>query len=241
MNEIKILPIFNQTLPGVWNDFVRIQSTRMSEYNGIDNLGVDDMLKAYSCNWSIYAHNYAFAAYDGRNMIGFIHGYAWRSTAKVEGLYILPDYRRNGIGKRLLSVAEISAYPRIARMDLIALPQAMSFYQKRGYHLPSYDKEENHFVKKLGARCMATTIPLFNSTSSVTKQLMTINADYDASWVNMIHRPTFVYVDINGRIQAYVDSSGVFVAKGAPRDFLESKLRRVFDEYTANAAGVRGR
>ena len=236
MKTINIVPIFNQTIPGIWADFARIQSTRLSEYNGVESLDREHLMNVYSRNWSLHTHNFAFGAYCGDDMVGFLNGYVEKRIATIDGLYVLPKYRRRGIGRRLLHQAEFAVHTHANKIDLVALTRAVPYYIQRGYSVQAYESE-NHFVKTLGKREVAGVTPLFFSTPRITNALKKIDAEYNFARVNKLHLPTFVYGDIQGNIHGYVELNGVHVGYGMPREFVEPKLRRVFDEYLENIRG----
>lgn len=67
-----------------------------------------------------------------KNQQGVISGFIGLSEHKVEMLFIDPDYRRQGLGKALLSYAVEQR--RVTEVDVNEQnPQAVDFYQKFGF------------------------------------------------------------------------------------------------------------
>ena len=66
MTSIKILPIFNQSAPGVWDDFMRIQSCAMRHvYNlRMDASDIDSCIRELRYKWAHNGFNFAFGAYE---------------------------------------------------------------------------------------------------------------------------------------------------------------------------------
>lgn len=55
-------------------------------------------------------------------------------TSELDGLFVEPDRMRNGIGRRLIADACAIARARAAtRIDVIANPQALAFYDSVGF------------------------------------------------------------------------------------------------------------
>jgi len=72
---------------------------------------------------------------DGGEMLGACYGGTWGGTCELEGLWVRPDQRRNGLGSRLLAEAEFEASRR-GCLQVVLLThelQAPGFYEQRGY------------------------------------------------------------------------------------------------------------
>ena len=72
MSEIKILPIFNQSAPGVWDDMLRVRIAAMQyNYNiRLTDEELADAMSDFQKSWRQLSHNFAFGAYDGDRMVG---------------------------------------------------------------------------------------------------------------------------------------------------------------------------
>ena len=100
MQDIVILPIFNQAAPDVWDDFAHIRvSSVESIYNSIyDADDIDGMIYADKEKWGKRFINFAFGAYLGSEMVGFIQGDAHGRCANIQSLYVLKEYQKLGVG-----------------------------------------------------------------------------------------------------------------------------------------------
>ena len=132
MQDIVILPIFNQAAPDVWDDFAHIRvSSVESIYNSIyDADDIDGMIYADKEKWGKRFINFAFGAYLGSEMVGFIQGDAHGRCANIQSLYVLKEYQKLGVGHRLLSRAERAASIFAKRVELVSLSKAEPFILK---------------------------------------------------------------------------------------------------------------
>ena len=66
MTDIQILPIFDQSAPGVWDDMLRIRVATMKHNYGVvmSPLDISQAYTDYANAWQTNAKNFAFAAYD---------------------------------------------------------------------------------------------------------------------------------------------------------------------------------
>lgn len=225
MTEIKIKPIFNQATPNIWQDFAEVHAATMyATYNvdsGFDN--IMDIIRKDAEEWKLRRAKFAFGAYDGDKMVGFIQGYATASRGWVDALYVLHEYQGTGTGGRLLRMAEKSLSPIAKHVELIALPGAMSFYQSRGYTVYG---ASNHYRKNLKTPPHCEVVPIFSVNAAMAKQFAEINPKFDAKIVNVRHTPVFAYYNVDGRIAGYTTPRDTFVNAGQGlQNIIESSLR----------------
>ena len=170
MNTIKIIPIFDQSAPKVWNDFLQIRASAMryiydykmssSEYM----LAFDEMRNM----WHRRRLNFAFGAYQDDRMIGFIQGYGSSQTAIIENLYLHPDFMGQGIGWDLLSRVERAVTFSAKWVELVALVRAQPFYERHWY-IP-ISRGSNRYTKKLPDKVSgACVLPVFRLTDAVAR------------------------------------------------------------------------
>ncbi len=229
MTNICIYPIFNQRIPGIWDDFVRIRGAAS---------------RALSANaWSdVYAAHFyqtlkqqkptgfAFGAWDGDHMIGFIQGDIQRKQAVVHNLFVLPEYQSGGIGARLLAHAESAAAVHTNTVDLVSMPRAEKFYRRHGYTSLC---GTNEYVKNIagGGRCQV--VPVFRCLGNVARVCAQISARYnmvfDPSVINRGHQPGVVYLDVQSKIRGYgvADTDGCRIhVDSSTSSFTAGRLER---------------
>ena len=71
-------------------------------------------------------------------LVGGCYGGTWGGTCELQGLWVLPSLRRQGLGSRLLSSAEAEAVRRGCHQVVLLTHQIQAtprFYQQRGYRL----------------------------------------------------------------------------------------------------------
>ena len=210
MNTIKIIPIFDQSAPKVWNDFLQIRASAMryiydykmssSEYM----LAFDEMRNM----WHRRRLNFAFGAYQDDRMIGFIQGYGSSQTAIIENLYLHPDFMGQGIGWDLLSRVERAVTFSAKWVELVALVRAQPFYERHWY-IP-ISRGSNRYTKKLPDKVSgACVLPVFRLTDAVARACNDIankngNAAISPKLINQEHVPMFVYLDGMSNVRGYV-------------------------------------
>lgn len=240
MTSIKILPIFNQSAPGVWDDFMRIQSCAMRHvYNlRMDASDIDSCIRELRYKWARNGFNFAFGAYDDDMMVGYISGDCADNTATVNSLYVMPEYMGQHIGGRLLRLAEHSGAFGAMDMELVSLARAQTFYERFDYR--PILAGSNHYIKPItpDMRARCKTMPVFKSTRSITRACSDIavknGAKYDALNVNNRHTPTYVYMDVNANIRAFGAETDtpvpdIYVAPHQPREYISRVINREFD------------
>ncbi len=199
MTEIKIFPIFNQSAPGVWDDFLHIRACAMrANYNiNLTPTEISVYRREYSYNWAHYGVNFAYGAYDGTEIVGFSYGYCNRNLVKLSCLYVLPEYQRSGIGRRLLRRVETDMGVIGRRMDLTSLSRAERFYQKNNY-TPIFTGSNNYQKPIKVPHC--TCVPVFGKSVRIFRECRQLSANFDTDAFMGNNFPTFVYLDENGRI-----------------------------------------
>lgn len=183
MKNITIVPIFNQMAPGIWDDFTRIRAETMRVNYKMDASELSPLAPV-----DARCINFAFGAYDGDKMIGYI-----------QSLYVLADYQKQHIGCRLLRQVERAATLFAKRTELIALAKAEPFYRAHGYR----SMYSNIYAKALSDAPRCDCLPVFKCVGSTAKQFIALNPDFDAAAINKEHLPTFAYFDVNSRIVGY--------------------------------------
>ena len=98
MDEITIIPLFNQD-PVIWNNFlsVRCDAIRGAYNHELTSGECDFMLKDLAKAWHRRAHNFAYAAYHDKTMVGFVQGDCMSNIATMRGLYVRSEYQKCGI------------------------------------------------------------------------------------------------------------------------------------------------
>lgn len=240
MSEIKILPIFNQSAPGVWDDMLRVRIAAMQHnYNiHLTDEELADAMSVFQKSWRQLSHNFAFAAYDGDRMVGCLNGDVQKKTAYVRHLYVLPEYQGQQIGAGLLRAAENAASLFARQTDVVALARAEKFYRHMGYNSPT---NTNNYVKQLCApKCR--TVPVFYCAPSFVracdKLMGKSGAAFNATRINHEHVPTFADYDVNSQLRTLgvVDcaNGSIHSNNRCSDDWACRSMQRVIDNYLAH-------
>lgn len=235
MEDIVIVPIFDQTAPNIWDDFLRIRAASvMHVYNyktpKEDN---ESTKKAFNSQWKHKSFNFAFGAYSGSRMVGFIRGYAEQNVSNIEQLYVLPEYMSRRIGGRLLNAAEKVSWFCAKDMELVSLANAQTFYKKHGYT----SLHMNRYAKRIDNLCKCSVVPVFRSTPFITRSCQQIYTDFDSRTINQFHNPMFVYMDVDAKIKGYIirnpetEEYDIKMAR-AQSDFSKTRLLREFNSFS---------
>lgn len=245
MNDIDIIPLFNQDA-SIWDDFL---SVRCASIHGAYNqkLTLDECktaLKDLESAWRRRKHNFAYAAYQNADMVGFVQGDCMAGVATIRGLYVRPEFRKSGIGHNLLKNAERTARFGASSMDLISMLGAMNFYKKCGYTaLRLNGSELNHFAKDAPDFPHCTTVPLFCATAQVKNACSKIARDnnmaFDTADINTLHMPAYAYLDATGDIQAYGINDNVLIGAHQPAAYIAKQMHRVFQDFNTKLAKTR--
>ena len=236
MSDIYIQPIFDQSAPGVWDDFLRIRNATMTaDYNM--PLTDSDIIVAhqdYEQNWQSYSGNFAFGAYDAdHNMIGCVHGVVHKNVAHLQQLHVDPQYQGQHIGRRLLTMAQDAASIMSARyIELISMSKARLFYESMGYKGLSW----TDYQKNLSyPRCVVTPVfhcnPVLARACGLDKEVV--------KQVNKSCLPMFVSYDHQSKVNGYVilDANGarlIDVRDNNPRQLVRHALERRVNSYLSH-------
>lgn len=243
MKDITILPIFNQSVPGVWDDFLNIRKNAMHEVYNYKTTPENDIstLKELKKDFTYCGYNFAFGAYDKKNMIGFIQGNCVHKKAIIKNLYVLPDYMRQKVGFRLLNQAEKALGLNATSIELVSLAYAQKFYENNSFKPTSAGS--NHYIKFVEGKVKCDILPMFGLSDALRYAYSKIteeNKDTDAlSYLRKAHVPVFVYLDIKAKVQGFVigneqgDGCKAFVVPGQPR-LIKDRLLREFNFYKSS-------
>lgn len=214
MREIKILPIFNQSAPGVWEDFLHIRAvSEKAIYNyTLDESDYNQAFAIFRLQWAEKVFDYAFGAYDDKKMVGFIQGICAQKVFYINRLYVLPEYMRMKIGTRLLNNAEKISGFVANRIDLISMQKAKKLYERNGFN--PLTPGSNSYFKNIAKKANCTSLPIFKVTSSIAKACDSIakmnGQTFNKNMVNDSHNPMYVYLDVNSEVKSFIvgDNSG---------------------------------
>ena len=199
--NIEIFPIFNQVAPNVWDDMLRVRVAAMRHNYRVD-LQQSDLKNARTeliNSWSSWAHNFAFGAYDGGQLVGCLNGDCRAGVATIQHLYVLPEYQGYKLGSRLLSAAEVAMSIHARRTELVALGFAYKFYERNGYSAPMGD---NKYVKSLRRTGFACAVPLFHCSPAIRRmgEGFACQNEFNVADVNKQHCPAWAFRDADARI-----------------------------------------
>ena len=221
--NIRISPIFDQSVGNIWSDFTRIEVACDLKYD----YQVSKETKVYIRNrnaeeWKNQKYTFAFGAYNGKKMVGFASGYREnKQEMYLHNLYVLPEYKGKGIGKTLLEQCERNATLVTDKMMLISLPGALSFYEKH-----KYDIRDERNCEKFLPKEIIGVVPVFKSIDWL--QNVKINLDVDiAEFEQYKNLPMFAYVSM-GRA---IDALGIRVPDGEDKIWTNPKKSGMKDFY----------
>lgn len=245
MDEITIIPLFNQD-PVIWNNFlsVRCDAIRGAYNQELTSGECDFMLENLANAWHRRAHNFAYAAYHDKTMVGFVQGDCMSNIATMRSLYVRPEYQKCGIGRQLLQKAERTAGLGAHNIDLVAMFGAMNFYQECGYSpLIINGQRINRFQKEINCLPHCATLPAFCATPDIKKACNKIAKDnkkiFNPDDIKTAHKPAYVYLNYDGTITAYGVDGDILVAAYECKPFLTHRIQRAFQEYNNNLGKIR--
>ncbi len=241
MSEIKIVPIFNQEKPCVWGDFlyIRNEATRYSYGFSMSEKDYDLTKKDLVSAWKRRSFNFAFGAYDGCEMVGFINGDCVDRISTIRSLYVLPDYMKHNVGRILLDKAEKISILGSNMIDLVSLPGAQKFYERFNYKPIFYGS--NHYIKAINKQYLLRNgvLPVFKVTGVINSAVKEIAAYYgdDLDLLkhtkNYKHIPVYIYMDSMAEIKGacFETESGECKTYVVPRQSEKHVLRKLSQEY----------
>lgn len=212
MSEIKIIPIFDQSAPKVWTDFLRIRAMAMQCNHNVkmSDHEIADAITEYQDSWKRVSCNYAFGAFDNGKMVGCVTGDCQHGVSYLRHLYVLPEYQGQYLGYSLLKAAENMSSLYAKKSDIVALPGAEKFYKKYGYVAPC---STNWYTKDICNAGKCSVTPLFYYSKPIIRICNELAAKSGDVFVpdNKQHKPVFIYRDAANKITAF----GVVEQNGA--------------------------
>ncbi len=244
MKEIKIVPVFNQEIAGVWTEWmdVRRAAWRYALKKFPDDVSDAHVLDMWKQNWANrHLYNFAFAAYDGDKLVGFLNGYKQKDVAYIANVFVLPEYQSHRIGTRLLAQAEIASCFGCKTMELTALAtkQTKSFYAKYGFKPELPGSQVYRYKIRCFAQC--NILPVFKPLPKLTRACSDIaesmNSVFDNRMIAKAHLPMFAYFDSAGNLQGYIVAPAPGVSPQAcvlphyGKTFITRMLYRAMDNF----------
>lgn len=209
MQEVKIIPIFDETAPDVWADFERIRASAMlTNYNiKVSDQDISARVKLGINDWQRGTH-FAFGAFANKKMIGFIQGTAYGRVATVCSLYVIQKFQKQKVGHALLQNAENSVALFTNQIELRSLSRAELFYQSHGYISPY---GTNRYIKtKIQIPC-CQCVPVFKCNRAMESKIQTLDSSFTAATVNKQHVPVFVYLNAERQVIGCAVNDKIFV------------------------------
>lgn len=192
--DFEIVPMFNQD-DAIWSEFMKIEKA-CDQKLGYNYTDYDEwrIMRGHEQDWKNKEHNFAFAVYHKTQMIAFAKGYydsdALSDSAYLDSLYVLPEYRKIGIGKKLLNMAEKTSSMVAGRIQLIPLSGAVNFYQHNGY---GWGANEGTLAKYLSA-VSDDIVPVFQWKKKSFRARFNVKVDSNLLKRNK-YQPVFVHVN----------------------------------------------
>ena len=198
MQDIKIIPIFDQSAPSVWEDFARIcSSTMLTNYNSRMTADeIQDSIDRDRKKWGRGTH-FAFGAFADNEMVGFIQGTARGRCATIQSLYVLHDFQKMKVGRGLLQSAERATALFANRVELISLAKAEPFYRAHGYRT-QYGTNAYEKNKMESPRCVCA--PVFRCNRAMELKIQKLDSRFSADMVNKQHLPVFAYFNVDSKV-----------------------------------------
>jgi GNAT superfamily N-acetyltransferase len=121
--EMDTGPLITRSVPSSAD--IQFMEDRLYEFNSAQTGQEDGQLFGF------------FIRNDQQEIVAGLTGWTWAHACEVQTLWVSPDWRDQGCGKRLLRCAEQEARAHGCKVILISSYsfQAPAFYQKCGYEL----------------------------------------------------------------------------------------------------------
>lgn len=248
MSEIKIIPLFNQSAPGIWDDFLRVRFETMQHNYSVKMTDVElqNDLEIMRRAFAGRSGAFAFAAYDGARMVATLNGDFNNGGATIRHIYVLPAYQKQRLGARLLAVAESAASLSAKYIDLVSYSHSEKFYQKHNY-VSQFGT--NNYFKRIPPTSSCSVVPVFHCTPGMCRACAAIakryNFDFNSGIVNRDHLPVFVYRDSTAKIKGFSilhnleSSPELYIADSGPKDWISQRLKNAIDLYRTQALLMR--
>lgn len=235
--DVKIIPIFNQAAPGIWDDFLRIRAAAMQHnYNvKLTDAELARYMQEYQNQFTQHQCNVAYGAFENDNMVGFTQGYVVGKFAQLESLYVQPECQGQRVGHRLLKAAESSFAPICTRVGGVALGYTDQYYKAHGYDTPL---KTNLCEKKLKKpACQRIALFSFNPTLARLCKPVAPNGE-DISALAGEHFPIWTEFDEKNQARGILIANPetnrpilTFTNDNSPQQLTARGLKRSLDEY----------
>jgi len=195
--HIVIKPIFNQAEPMIWENFADIEMSARAEYGHMFLGGADaNLWHTHHEDWEQLEGNISFGAFQGEEMVGFIKGFLVdKGEYKLDSLFVKPEFKHQGVGKRLLFAFEDAVSLVGSYIQGIAYDGARGFYKKYKYTVIGGKNDNPRFDKKL-PKPNQGIIPVFGKWKSSDFRAKLNKLPVDSKILRKSqHQPLYVYVN----------------------------------------------
>ena len=209
-DDAKIFPIFNQD-DDISRRFASLEKN-IAEANYNFYAPFESYVNFYKNFDNLSDSRFAFGAFHGDEMLGFIKGYKNRGPygrARISRLCVLSEFQKNGIGGKLLAAAEKSLSVDTKIVDLVPAKSAKEFspklfYEKNGYC--NYNGGTGMYKILEEASKQPGVAPIFQVSVAIKRQFIDSHAEELAEHVNKRHDPMFAYIK-DGAVVGYLSAS----------------------------------
>ncbi len=189
-----IKPIFNAD-EKTYDDFIRLEL--LCDKDQCHGDMYKQEIKKYYIRTEKEKYRFMFAAFQGKEKIGFTHGFFSAEEMGymfLEALYVNPEYHGCGVGTNLLKITEDAVGIVNSNIRLNPLFTAVSFYQQYKYnHLNG-----GYFMTKKLPKTSTGIIPVFEWCDELQSKL-NFKAD-NTLLIDCKNQPKYIYVGKDSRI-----------------------------------------